>query len=384
MKIIPPNFGSLSHLPSPSKTMLNKQAMKDYVYFSDNTKGQTGKAVRIKIDLFPRFAALVDPKTHKGQTIIRRIENLRMVNGASAGVYSNANCAFRYMLQVPGLKVFYTVLDGVGQSGKEVFIGDIKLDCKESDDKPGLYVYDNFHNKHLNYNQTDLNGKVVYLNGYCQNLKAAFANAQSRVPISESDLALFYTPGHCINELGVWESPRSEKKMHDASSLLGKAMKFNHNRKVHWVAEAGGAAVFSKALDELNTNLTGHKFRLIDPLTNVPALLHKLETKNIKPTTDEIAPVAYTGSNRATNMYMESQKQAVISALKAMKVKSYVEDVHHTAIAEIEAGLGCLPVKRSTQAMNNTAALNNNPSKKTTSMSDRAALTFVAALKRVI
>src|SRR5690606_39016735 len=115
-------------LPSPQflKDHVNKQAMKDYVYFSDNTKGQTGKAVRIKIDLFPRFAALVDPSTHKGQTIIRKIENLRMVNGASAGVYSNANCAFRYMLQLSNMKVFYTVLDG--PVGKEIFIGDIKAD----------------------------------------------------------------------------------------------------------------------------------------------------------------------------------------------------------------------------------------------------------------
>lgn len=385
MTKLSPTFGSLTHLPSPSRTLLNKQAMKDYVYFSDNTKGQTGKAVKIKIDLFPRFAALVDPKTHKGQTIIRQIENLRMVNGASAGVYSNANCAFRYMLQVPGLKVFYTVLDGMGQSGKEIFIGDLKLDYKEGSDKAGLYVYNSFFNQYKKCKQADLNGKSVYLNGQCKDLQIALENAKSRVALTKDKLALFYTPGHCINDLGVWESRETAQKTHDAACKLYDVIKFNYDKKVEWIAEEGGAEILSKALDSFSGNLSGHKFRLIDPLTNTPALLQKLTSKNVKPTIDEIAPVAYTGANRATNIYMESQKQSIISALKALRVKGYAEDPHQSTIADLAANSSVLPVRQNQQAMSNAAVLNNkvSHSKSFRVAPDKAALTFITALKRV-
>lgn len=383
MKIIPPNFGSLSHLPSPSKTMLNKQAMKDYVYFSDNTKGQTGKAVRIKIDLFPRFAALVDPSTHKGQTIIRKIENLRMVNGASAGVYSNANCAFRYMLQLSNMKVFYTVLDG--PVGKEIFIGDIKADFERGNDKAGVYLYNTSFRRYKWYDQVGLDGKIVFINGLSSDLDDAARQARSRVETNNQNLALFYIPGSVINELGVWNTGYKSQVFKTAKEQFVNLMKFNRGNKVAWIAEAEGADMLSAALDDLSGNLAGHRYRLIDPLTNTPELLQKLKAKEVKPAGDEVAPVAYTGQNRATNMLLSAQKGAVISALKMLRVKGYAEDYHQSMVAELEKGGSKTTAEQNKRSLANVATLNHRTSlpKTRAPIADKAALSFVTALKQV-
>jgi hypothetical protein len=378
------NTKKLSHLPSPSKTLLSKQAMKDYVYFSDNTKGINGKVVKIKIDLFLRFAALVDPKTHTGQTIIRQIENLRMLNAASPGVHANTHSAFRFMLQLSNMQVFYAVLDGDNESGKAIFIGDIKADFKNNNDKAGLYVFDTLTDRYSRFKQTNLDGKVVYVNGQCGNLKDAGIAANKRVEISIDRLALFFTPGDVINELGIWSSSSVAEKMNESIGQLRNVMKFNQDKKVHWVAEAEGAEVFSSALDGINGVLSGHKFRLIDPLANTPLLLQKLKTKEIKPTTDEVAPVTYTGENRATNMFMESHKHAVINALKMLSAKSYAEYPHQNMVKELEATAGNKPAEKNKQALTNTAALNQRvmPTKAVVT-DNKAALSFITALKRV-
>jgi hypothetical protein len=377
------NAKKLSHLPSPSKTLLTKQAMKDFVYFSDNTKGINGKAVKIKIDLFLRFAALVDPKTHTGQTIIRQIENLRMLNAASPGVHANVHSAFRFMLQLSNMQVFYAVLDGEGQAGKQIFIGDIKADFGGNGEKAGLYVYNAVTRKYDSYKQTNLDHKAVYLNGHCEQLQIALKNAKSRISLANADIAVFYTPGKVINELGVWNSSSSRETVNESIGKLRDVMKFNQDKKVSWVAEAEGAEIFSNALDGMNGVLSGHKFRLIDPLTNTPMLLQKLKSKEIKPAIDEIAPVTYTGENRATTIFLESQKNAVINALKMLRAKSYAERPHQNMVKELEATADNKAVEKNKQALTNTAALNQRVPAKVVVTDNKAALSFITALKRV-
>lgn len=382
MTKLSPTFGSLTHLPSPSRTLLNKQAMKDYVYFSDNTKGQTGKAVKIKIDLFPRFAALVDPKTHKGQTIIRQIENLRMVNGASAGVYSNANCAFRYMLQLSNMKVFYAVLDG--SFGKEVFIGDVRPDFEVAPDKAGFYHYDEYAMKFREYEQLALDGKAVYLNGLCDDLKSAFKNAKTRLHMANNNVALFYTPGHIINELGVWSSGPSIK-LGDSVKKLREGIASNNKNRIAWVAEGEGADVLSVALEGINGSCPGHRYRLIDPITNTLSLLKKLGAKGMKPTGDEVAPVAYTGTNRSARMFMESQKAGIINALKMMKIRGNAEEFHQDVVAKLESTMSTSTMADSKKSLSNTAALNQpaRHPKAAAPLTNKAGLSFITALKRV-
>lgn len=374
-----------SHLPSPSKTLLTKQAMQDYVYFSDNTKGHTGKAVKIKIDLFPRFAALVDPKTHAGQTVIRQIENLRSANGATSGVHANANSPFRFMLKAENMQVFYAVLDGEEQGRKEIFIGDIKPEFGKGNDKTGLYVFDAFYKRYQRYKQTNLDGKSVYLNGSCDNFDTAIGNAKSRLPGRNENLALFYIPGNVVNELGVWSSAARSERATESVNQLREVMKFNRDKKVGWVVEAEGAEIFSGALDGFSGTLAGHRFRLIDPLTNTPELLQKLKSKEIRATTDDVAPVTYTGQNRATNMFMESQKQSVINALKMLRVKGFAEFANMDMIADLEATAGNAPMSQNKQALTHTAALNKRIAhpKSAPVKTNKAALSFVAALKRI-
>lgn len=382
MATLTPKVKLISHLPSPSTTVLSRHAMKDYVYFSDNTKGINGKAVKIKIDLFPQFAALVDPKTHVGQTIIRQIENLRLTNSGSPGVHVNVNCAFRFMLKTPNMKIFYAVLDGA--TGKEVFIGDIRADFDKGNDKAGLYTMDAYTNKLKWCKQADLSQKAIYVNGQCDGLALALKAARSRIG-SYIDMALFYIPSAVINDLGVWNAAPTSQRVQNVTSLLADVIKFNAKNKVYWVLEAEGSDAFSNALDKVNGPVTGHRFNVIDPLTDTPLLLKKLAEKEIRPTIDEQAPVRYTGENRATNISMESHRQAIINALKVLKVKNFAEDPHRDAIAELESDAGQTPVAKNKQALINVSLLNNTVRhpKAASTVSNSAAPSFISALKRV-
>ena len=380
----PRNPKSLSHLPSSTNTFLSRLDMKDYVYFSENTKGIFGKAVKIKVDLFPRFAALVDPKTHAGQTVIRQIENLRMLNGASPGVHANVNSAFRFMLTTTNMKVFYAVLDG-DQGRKEIFIGDIKADFDSSGNDAGLYVFDTFSNKYKKHKQVFLHDKTVYINGNSGNLEKTLEYAQQQTETSKGNLALFYVPGNVVNGLGVWGSTSQSLSVKSAMSLLSDIIKFNREKRVIWVSEAEGADVFLNALTDVTGSLKGHSYRLIDPITDTVSLLANMKAKEIKPPVDEVAPVTYTGKNRVTNLHIESKKQAIIDALKMLRVKGFADFPHQQMVKELEATVGNAPLGKNKQALIDTAALNHRVlhPKSVTRESNKATLSFITALQRV-
>ncbi|HSC67238.1 MAG TPA: hypothetical protein VLC79_06090 [Cellvibrio sp.] len=375
---------ALSHLPNSTNTFLSKLDMTEYVYFSEQTKGVFGKAVKIKVDLFPRFAALVDPKTHVGQTVIRQIENLRMLNAASPGVHANVNSAFRFMLKLPDMQLFYAVLDG-DQGRKEIFIGDLKASFDKGEEKAGLYLYDSFSNKYNACKQAFLQERAVYINGQCGGFNDALKKAEQRTGLSKERLAVFYVPGNVVNSLGVWSSASQSQSVKEIGSQLAELIKFNRDKKVSWVPEAEGAEIFSNALVGVNGTVKGHKYWLIDPLTNTPALLETLKAKEIKPSTDEVAPVTYTGQNRAINIYIESRKQAIIDALKMLSAKGNAEYPHQQMVAKLEATAGSAPMSKSKQALTNIAALNPRAltPKSTASAPNKAALSFITALQRV-
>lgn len=204
--------------------------------------------------------------------------------------------------------------------------------------------------------------------------------ASAQVTSDKNSLALFYVPGRVVNELGVWGSGvRSHYK--EAVKSLIQVMKFNRENKVGWIAEAEGADMLSGALGKLSGSFAGHRFRLIDPLTNTPLLLQKLKEKEIQPARDEAAPVVYSGSNRAANIYMEAQKEAVVHALKMLRVKGLAIEPHQAAVAELESG-GDPASPRSQRALANTGALSHSfPGPKVNT--NRSLLSFITALKRV-
>lgn len=375
-----------SYIPSAARTHSPIQDYNDYVYFSDNTKGHSGKVVKIKVGLFSRFAALVNPHTCDGQTIIRQLEALRASNCAGPGVHTDTQSAFRYMLKVKNMQVFYAILDGKDKGKKEIFIGDIKADFAAGPNKAGLYALNTVTNKMVPNAAAELDQKIVYLNGQCDNMLDAVEKATTalEIPVADTNLRVFYTPGNIINNLGVWSSTTQSQETKDVITQLRNIINLNNKKRVLWVAEGEGADIFSKALDSVTGSLATYRFRLIDPVTNTPALLQKLQTKEIKPTTSEVAPVQYTGKNRTATLSIEACKQVLIDSMKQLKVTGYTVDVHQEAIASLEAS-GNTHLGSNARQLQDTAALNKRliPPSVAQPKHNMAALSFVQALRRV-
>ena len=61
--------------------MLNQPShIKDidgYVFFSDRTKGSSGKPVKIHVSLFMDFLSAVDTESHDGRAVVFDIEGLK-------------------------------------------------------------------------------------------------------------------------------------------------------------------------------------------------------------------------------------------------------------------------------------------------------------------
>src|SRR5690606_10372882 len=127
------------------------------------------------------------------------------------------------------------------------------------------------------------------------------------------------------------------------------------------------------------------RYRLIDPIADTPVLLHKLGVKGIKPAGDEVAPVAYTGKNRSARIFMESQKAAVISALKMLRMRGSAEEPHQDMVATLESTMGNNAMLSNKKALSNTAALNQpvRHPKAAAPLPNKAAISFITALKRV-
>lgn len=379
------NQKHLDHIHRPGKTHLTSQEMKNYVYFSSATKGHAGKVVKIKIDLFPRFAALVDPKSYNGQTVVRQIENLRMANGASAGSLGNINSAFKFMFKARNMDVFYAILDGGENGKKEVYITDIRANFGADDKAPGLYGLNSWTRKFDKLTELDLHDKVVFLNGQTENWGRAMLSAKKHCFASEQNLALFYSPNSVINALGVWHTSGSNQAAKDAAGQLQKLIQKNAKKRVVWVAEGEGAGVFADALDGVTGSLAAHKVRLIDPVGDTPALLQKLKTKESRPPVGEVAPVTFTGTNRAATILMDAHKQALINELKNLKVRGDGEYLHDEMVAQLESSGGGSALNQNKQALSSTAALNQRVLHKAQPVvaANRAALSFIDALKRV-
>lgn len=377
-----------SYTPSSARTHSPIQNLSDYVYFSEATKGHSGKVVKIKVDLFSRFAALVDPNSCDGQTTIRQIEALRATNCAGPGVHTDIRCSFRYMLKVKNMKVFYSVLDGKDKGKKEIFIGDIQADFAAGIDKPGLYVYNTNSKKMVRNEGGDLDDRAVYLNGLCGSMLDAVEKAKIAREITGPivDLAVFYTPGNIVNDLGIWSSGVQSQQTRQAIAELTGIIKANNKKRVYWVAEGEGADILSKALDGETGSIRNHVLRLIDPMTNTPELLQKSRAKEMRPSiTGEVAPVTYSGEGRALGLSVEATKQATINFLKNLKVSGNSESFHIKSIATLESRLGNTQLGSNAQHLQNVAGLNKHmtPPSVAQPKPNMAALSFVQALKRV-
>ncbi|MFT5082679.1 MAG: hypothetical protein ACI9Y1_000706 [Lentisphaeria bacterium] len=348
-----------------------------------------GKAVRININLFPEFALLVDPASHDGQQTIRQIESLRQAGGAHQGSMANTSNAFKFMAQAHKLTVYYTILNGEDDR-KEVFITDIGPCFNQSNaDKAGLYMFSKWKGKYLESTSLNLEDQPVYINGRCDDLTEAIKHGKKRIPNLSSDLAVFYTPSHVVNEMGVWRSSKQSAQTKDAIAKLSEVMKKNQKKRVYWIAEAEGASVACEAANAVNGIMDNFRMRFIDPIADAASLIPKLKNKGIRlgGGDEDTASITYTGTNRTSDLMKSSQLAQLTRELQATRPTPLNKYAHEAMVTELASSPINDTIGTSKSSLKNHQMMQHrpgNPSQiKKAPHIKHIALTFVTALKRV-
>ncbi len=376
-----------SHVPCSARTHVSPSEMKNYALFSEQTKGYSGKPIRIKIALFTQFACTVDPKSHEGQQTIRQIENLRNSAGNAQGSLSSLNSAFKYMHPTRNLCVYYSILNDPELGKSSVFITDIKPNTDAPTGSAGLYAFNAFSNQYTKKDNPDLTDKIVYINGQAKDIPAAIKTGKLRTEASDNNLLLFYTPSNVITELGIWRKTGQTQATQKAVSELSSIMQRNAKKRVYWAAEGEGAALVDQALDEQHMPMPGFRMRFIDPIANTQMLIQKMKTKEIKVGggAEETAPITFTGQNNTARILLEANAQSLMSELRSLRVTPLNRDAHDMMIKETETTTQGSKFNKTKDALNKSRPHVNLPSnipRKTLSQ-DATALTFIAALRRL-
>lgn len=377
-----------SHIPSASRTHIAASELRNFPIFSEHTKGNQGKPVRINVSLFKVFASVVDPKTAVGRKTVQQIENLRTVAGANQGRLSSINCAFKHTILANNIRVYYSILDDAEKGKQAVFITDIRPAHGESKGSAGLYVYDAFSGKHMKNPALDIQDKNIYVNGQVKDLEGAFKKAKTRINASDGQIAVFYSPPSVVNELGVWDRPNKTQATEGAIKELARVLQKGEKKRAYWIMEGEGASVMSHALDGVTSKLSGHRMRVLDPVDSTQTLIQKITLKGARMGggDENVAPVTYSGDNRASQIMFASNAASLMSQLQRMRVMQGNRDANDSMIAGLgDAAIGDA-FGKTTSALKTTAPraglprklVQNSPSPK------QSSLTFISAIKRIL
>ncbi len=373
-----------SHVPCSARTHMSSADMKKYVIFSEHTKGTTGKVVRIKAELFTRFASIVDAATHNGQMTIRQIEALRHASGAAQGSVTNINSAFRYMHKVKDMHVYYSVLNESGGSNKTaVFITDVKPDFGETNSEAGLYSYKSVTRKFgREKSSADLTEKSIFISGSQQNLQSSLDAATQRGVKAD---AIFYSPSDVSNDLGAWRTIGQSQRTQAAISELAKVFQNNAKKRVYWAAEGEGAGLVEQAMDEVLGKLEAHRMRLIDPVADTPSLLQKLKAKEVKigGGGEDVAPITYTGERRAAQITLTSHARQLLQELAQLRVTPLNRDAHAQMVQQLQQSEPARGLSQAKNTLQRDASKDHRPSNVSKVAPQLAVSTFVAAIKQL-
>ncbi|MDH5179192.1 MAG: hypothetical protein OEZ39_17780 [Gammaproteobacteria bacterium] len=268
------------HANSRTRNYLSAEELKNYIFFSNLTKGGTGKKLHIDARLLPVFLSAVDPDTHDGKETIRKIENLRGMAGQVDSLKNQQN-AFDNMLLVKNLQIYYQVRDG------QVYITNIKVDYRGDKEEMGLYnVYTphGLKEKKAHFVKDDklpYGATKVYISGAVSKLKAAVAESQKYFA-NEKYVVLFYCPSHIVNGLGIWKSSLQSHRANNAAAKLAEVINKNKKTTSTWAADGEGAALLAGSLRHVPGDLEKLTFQLLNPVGDSTKLLATLKQKQAK------------------------------------------------------------------------------------------------------
>jgi hypothetical protein len=290
--------------PAKPKAKSVTHDVSEYLFFSPNTKGLSGSPVKIRADLFMDFFCNVDPQTHDGQSVIRDIESLKIfgktasqnahvsvparnesaahrsrlnrINQSLSVLSFNQSTSPEKTFATKNVRVFYRILQQEGDAFPTVYISDIRIVQRGSDDQGGLYEYVSGLSvgKLSKSKNTNLEGKTVFISPAIDSAEDAMNSAQFYTKNNKP--AVFFCPKSVATDLNLWKRPRLTDSTKSLIGELSELLQQNQRRNVHWYVEGEGAAVLAGALTKISGTLEKHSFRFLNARTNLATLLQTL------------------------------------------------------------------------------------------------------------
>ena len=305
-----------------------------YVFFSDKTTGKSGKPVKIHTSLFVDFFCAVDPTTHDGQTIIRDIENLRVLakpntiqsipllqGNASTAKHNEQMQKVRNTnnimagkqecsLATKHIRVFYRIHQYAGDICPTVYISDLQIIYRGQDQVAGLYESKTSGSvtKLIKIDRANLEGRLVVISGASDSASGAMESAKKAFG---KGVALFFNPKYVASDLNTTRSARLTEKTRKVIDELAAVVAENQKRSVAWYVEHEGAAVLSHALKKVTGSLEKHSFRFLNARSDLSSLMQSLSQRKAKLDGEFIA----YESDKAALFTLVEQKQALLRQL---------------------------------------------------------------------
>jgi hypothetical protein len=299
-----------------------------YIFFSDNTKGMSGKPIKIHTSLFIDFFRAVDPGTHDGQAVIRDIESLKAkakanviatlpapknrqspahikqmsklhkINNVMAG---RRECS----LITRNVRAYYHIDQKDDDNCSTVYISEVQVISDAVAKIGGLYDEKGGRgglNELVKVDKVNLEGRSLFVSGSKESPKKAMEDAQ--VLTNKMNPAIFFNPPSIADDLGIGKAKRLSPSTKKVIQELERTIKDNQRKNVHWVVQGEGAAVLSHALNSVSGNLEKHSFKFSNAKADLPNLLGKLNDKKaqmkgefIDYSSDKIALLAIADKN---------------------------------------------------------------------------------------
>ena len=261
-------------------TVLSDKERKTYIPFSPATSGNSGRRVLIDPKLLPIYLSAVDPASHHGLDVRRKIESIRSnasLNATDTSSSQSVN-AFDRMLQYKGLVIYYKLQGGT------VYITHIHYDMRDGGTKMGFYSVTNSRTKKsipklITDNKFPQYEKNIYING-----NSTINHAQTEFfqlnPNAYSAAIFYYPPKMVTNHLGIWKSNgHSKMQVDQAAQQLAKIISTNAGKESTWTVEAEGATLLAKSLTLLpkKLSLSAFSIKFVNPVADFDMLIKTLQ-----------------------------------------------------------------------------------------------------------
>lgn len=330
-----------------------------YVFFSDRTKGSSGKPVKIHVSLFMDFLSAVDPESHDGRAVVFDIEGLknsakansitplpqpknsggakhesvlarlRNINNIMAG---KSECS----LITKNVRIYYHIHQKDGDKCPTVYISEIQAISDSNNKLGGLYENTQSRTKSslTKKDSVNLEGRTLFVSQAIANTNDAMKEAQYLA--NDSNPALFFNPLTVVDDLGIWKQSRLTQSTKKLVSELERTIKENQKKKVNWVVQGEGAAVLAHALKNVSGSLESHNFKFNNPRANLPSLLQSLSQKRASLNGEFIT---HSG-DRTSLLAIASQRQELVAEISGLPAPQGFDNISRRYLVDRISKLG--------------------------------------------